>query len=112
SESDQSEVGAIEHQLQAEQNRERVAPGQDAAGAHAEHDRGHGQIPADRHHHPPLGPASPTGATSGTSGSSPPAGRTPAPSAIVPAWGGRGALILTWGAGVSVSSSPRRRRAS
>ena len=46
-EGDQREVGGVEHQLQAEQDHERVAAGQHAAGADAEDQRGDDQVPGD-----------------------------------------------------------------
>src|SRR5579862_3838928 len=121
-ERDQGEVGAVQHQLQAEQEDERVAPGEDAAGPDAEDDRRDGQIPTDGHYQPPSrdgdGAGAPSGeprpaplSTAGSLGSAGPT-RIPVLSAIVPVQTGRGAPTPSSWSSPPRPSSPRRRRAS
>src|SRR5919106_1611843 len=49
------EVAGVEHQLQAQQDHQRVAPDQDPAGADAEHQRRDDEVPL--HAHRPGGPS-------------------------------------------------------
>src|SRR6202167_2610339 len=135
-ERDQREVRAIEHQLQAQQHHEGIAPHHDAGGAEREHDRGDRQIPADRHYQPPSSPAdapvlAPTGWPSGAGAAvdaSPASladsslwvsraraianGTPPTPSAMVPVSRGRirsSGVSTRWTASPSSSMPPRRR---
>ena len=71
-EPDQREVRGVEHQLEAEQDHERVAPDEHAAGADREDQRADREIPGDAHR--------------STTSTPPPA------SAIVPVPGGRGRI--------------------
>ena len=78
-ERDQREVRAVEHQLEAQQHDERIAPHDHADRAEREDDRRHGQIPADRH----VGSRAPTaGRLSGSSSWTREGGCAPAADAL------------------------------
>src|SRR5215831_6815966 len=88
-EGDQSEVRPVEHQLQAKQHDQRIAPRHHAEGAGAEDDGRDGQVPGDAHRV-----------------------RPPTPSAIVPVPSGRASGSGAYSISSRSSSIPPRRRAS
>src|SRR4051794_33916026 len=107
-EADQREVGRVEHQLEAEQDDQRVAPREHAAGADAEHEGRHDDVPGDAHQ-----PATLVGSPSGRSPSASSAGVPTCPlaaSAIVPVpsgWKTSAKVSRCWSS--SVATPPRRR---
>src|SRR5947209_2131949 len=112
-ERDQREVAGVQHQFEAEQDHERIAPGDDAGGADAEDEAGQDEVPGDRHHQPPrrlpVGSPGPSAVPAGTGVASSTFGGAPSPPLTL----GSGARPARSGSSSPPSSSrPRRRRAS
>src|ERR1700761_1167710 len=120
-ERDQSQVGRVEHQLQAQEDDQRVGADEHANRANGEDDGRDGQVPADGHYQPPSVCPSPRwGAGWLPIGSRwfsysgcetvPPPPSMPVVSCIVPVYAGRWMRIAA--SSPPAASRPRRRRAS
>src|SRR4051794_6693084 len=94
---DQREVHRVEHQLDAHEHDDRVAPDEDAHGADREEDRGQDEVPAESHRSPPSSGA----------GSRVPSAASGLPSCSRPV--GRGIWSGSWGSRPVASESSASR---